>query len=57
MTQILFAHVHVLLAAIGTFAVITHSLQSKIARIWVGMNSEPVMWFYGAAAAEASLGE
>ena len=38
MTQILFVHVHALLAAIGTFALVTHSLQSKIASIWINMN-------------------
>ena len=40
-------HVHVLLAAIGTFALVTHSLQSKIASIWINMNSESghlVLW-------------
>ena len=47
MTQILFVHVHVLLAAIGTFALVTHCLQSKIASIWINMNSESahlVLW-------------
>ena len=47
MTHILFVHVHALLAAIGTFALVTHCLQSKNASIWINMNSESghlVLW-------------
>ena len=40
MAQILFAHVHLLVAATGALALVTHSLQSNIASIWISMNSE-----------------